>query len=347
MSATHTHLGNAAYVDEDFEAAIGYYSKAIAAHPEDADAFSKRAAAHLRLKRFTEAVSDATVSIKLQVTRMALSRKGQASFALGEYEAAKASFSRAIDLCASQDVPTDLRRWVRKCDAEIALASTTNPSGQSPAVANPAAPVHSAAAPPTTTSDPSKIRHEWYQTQSEVVISILARNVPKEHVSIDFAEAEVDATIKLDSGAEFVHCFNLFHKIVPTQSSYSVSTAKIELKLKKHTAGKWDALEGSGDANVSAVALNAVPDTALQPASKKVYSGSSKDWDSIETRLKKEEVGCDSASPSLTCPCGTNVQAHHSFSALARRTRSLKVKRPLTSFSGTFTAVPMKQHAVL
>ena len=48
-------FGNAAFVEEEYETAISHYSKAIAANPEDADAFSKRAAAHLRLKRYTEA----------------------------------------------------------------------------------------------------------------------------------------------------------------------------------------------------------------------------------------------------------------------------------------------------
>jgi len=59
--------------------------------------------------------------------------------------------------------------------------------------------------------------------------------------------------------------------------------------MKKHTAGKWDSLEGSGDADVTATKLASVPDEALQPASKKVYSGSSKDWDQVESNLKKAE----------------------------------------------------------
>jgi len=288
--------GNAAFVDEDYEGALGHYSTVIAADPENADAFSKRAAAHLRLKRYTEAVSDATVSVKLHATPKAFVRKGQASFALGEYEAARSAFAKALDL-GGTDGALELRRWMRKCDAEIALETAPPPppvplvSAASANTADPAAPPPAAAAP-TATTDPSKIRHEWYQTQSEVVVSVLARNVPKEHVSVDFNEGEVNISIKLESGAEYVHSFTLFHKIVPAECKYSVGTAKVELKLRKHTPGKWEALEGTGDAVVTASALNPEPsviDEAMKPASKKVYSGSSKDWDAVESKLKKDE----------------------------------------------------------
>jgi len=290
-------LGNAAFVDEDYDTAIGHYSKAIASNPEDADAFSKRAAAHLRLKRYTEAVSDATVSVKKKPTSKAFQRKGQASFALSEFEAARAAFAKALEL-EGADGGRELKRWMRKCDAEIALelAPPPPPVPLAPSASssiNPAAPPPAATAP-VATSDPSKIRHDWYQTQTEVVVSVLARNVPKEKVSVDFSESEVDVSIKLDNGAEYSYSFSLFHKVVPSQCKFSVGTAKVELKLKKHTPGKWDTLEGTGEANVTATSLNNVEpvsevDDALKPASKKVYSGSSKDWDKVETTLKKEE----------------------------------------------------------
>ena len=132
------------------------------------------------------------------------------------------------------------------------------------------------------------MRHEWYQTNTEVVVSILARNVPKEKVSVDFSESEVDVTIQLDGGSEYLQTLTLFAKVVPSECKYSVGTAKIELKLRKHTPGKWESLEGSGDADVSVTQMKTV-DESLQTASKKVYSGSKKDWDAIDADLKKKE----------------------------------------------------------
>ncbi len=66
--------------------------------------------------------------------------------------------------------------------------------------------------------------------------------------------------------------------------------AKLELKLKKLSAGKWESLEGSGDAELQPI--NDVPEAPKQeeaPKPKSVYSGSSKDWDAIDTDLKKAE----------------------------------------------------------
>jgi tetratricopeptide (TPR) repeat protein len=284
--------GHAAFVDEDYEDAIAHYSRAIAADPDSADAFSKRAAAHLRLKRYTEAVSDATVSVKMAPSAKAFARKGQASFALGEYEAAKAAFTKALPLLPPAADGRELRRWVRKCDAELALeASPPAAAAAASAPVNPAAPPPAAPAAPAASADPSRIRHDWYQTHDTVVINVLARNVRAEAVSVDFSETEVDVAIKLDGGSEFVHSFALFARVAPGACRYTVSAAKVEIKLAKAAHGKWEALEGSGDADVSASALNAVEpvDEALVQPSKRVYSGSRKDWDSVETQLKREE----------------------------------------------------------
>jgi len=125
-----------------------------------------------------------------------------------------------------------------------------------------------------------------------VVVSIFARNVPSDKVSVDFQESDCEVTIVLDSSAEYQLSLSLFHKIVPSECKFSVGSAKVELKLKKLVPGKWESLEGTGEAAVQM--MNAAPpakttDESLPTASKKVYSGSSKDWNAIETDLKKKE----------------------------------------------------------
>ena len=65
----------------------------------------------------------------------------------------------------------------------------------------------------------------------------------------------------------------------------------MELKLKKLSPGKWEALEGSGEDKVHAI--NAVPSAeegaaAASSAPKSVYSGSSRDWDAIDSDLKQQ-----------------------------------------------------------
>ena len=89
---------NAAFVEEDYEAALSGYSTAIQADPSNANAYSKRAAVMLKLKRYAEAASDATMAVRIQATSKAYARKGQASFALGEFEAAKVAFTKALEM---------------------------------------------------------------------------------------------------------------------------------------------------------------------------------------------------------------------------------------------------------
>ncbi len=270
--------------------ALGHYNEAVTLEPTNADCLSKRAAAQLRLKRHTEAVADATASVKLQPTSKAYCRKAIGSFHLGEWEAARVAFSKALDLDASSAV--ELRRWMRKCDAELAAEKAPPPPSAPPQPApNPAAPVSAAgsssaaAAPPS--QDASKIRHEWYQTPTHVVITILARGADPAAVSVDYGEASVDVAIGLGpSVVPYALRLGLFATVEASKCSHAVSPSKVELKLAKRVSGKWDALEGSGAGEIT----QTLADVPSEPKpSKKVYSGSARDWDNIEADLKKKE----------------------------------------------------------
>lgn len=171
-------LGHAAMVDEDYEAAFKHYSSAIELEPNNADCYSKRAASQLKRCRFAEAASDATVALKIEPSAKAYQRKAIACFNLNEFESARAAFSKALEF---EGIDTrELKRWVRKCDAEMQLEalgtatpapstdiSTGAPSRTSDASASgaaaPSASPPSAAAPSAAAPviDPSRIRHEW------------------------------------------------------------------------------------------------------------------------------------------------------------------------------------------
>jgi suppressor of G2 allele of SKP1 len=57
--------GNAAFVDEDFEEAVNLYTKALALDSTNASVYISRAAAHVKLENFTDAVADANKAIEL------------------------------------------------------------------------------------------------------------------------------------------------------------------------------------------------------------------------------------------------------------------------------------------
>ena len=230
-AAAELFLGHAAMVAEDYASALAHYSSAIEIEPNNADCYSKRAAAQLKRLRYTEAASDATASIKLKPSRKAYLRKGLACFALQEFESARAAFGKAIEVEGSGDLG-ELKRWMRKCDAELHLEKGgPAPAAAATSGANPAAP----AAPMGSTAaglqqlvfDPSRVRHEWYQTNTHIVVSILARQVAQDKVNVDFEATAVGVTIALEGGAEYQLNLSLFHKILPDECKYAVGATKV------------------------------------------------------------------------------------------------------------------------
>ena len=302
------HAADAAFIDERYDDAIEGYNAAADEIPGNAEIYTRRAAAHLKLGNYTAAKKDASLSIKMRPAPMSYVRKGRACFALEEWSEARTAFGSALDLDRGANVAVktvEMQRWIRKCDAELASAGTAASSAVGSAALPPqnARPDAPAAAPPKP--DASRIRHEWYQTQTHVVVSVLVRGVSAEQCAVGFDAAAVDVSIKLDGSSEYQLSLQLFQKIVPSECKWSVGGAKLELKLKKAAPGKWEALEGDGDGGLES--FNAVPppppaaaassssssaaaaDADAAP-SKKVYSGSSRDWDKIDADLTKAEA---------------------------------------------------------
>lgn len=71
------------------------------------------------------------------------------------------------------------------------------------------------------------IKHDWYQTEQAVVITILVKNVKQEFLRVNISESIVRADIALPDFDACTVCFNLSHKIIPDQSSYKLSPTKV------------------------------------------------------------------------------------------------------------------------
>lgn len=181
------------------------------------------------------------------------------------------------------------------------VAATAVPARQptaAAAMAPPPAAPRLAAEPLPATTDASRVRHEFYQTLTHVVVSVLIRGASADAVSVVYEQAELAVAVKLPGGsAEYQLHLSLFAQIVPTECSHEVGPAKIEIKLKKAVAAKWDSLEGSGEGGLttflppSAQAGPSTPapdDAATRPA----YPTSrpkKTDWDKVEHEVKREE----------------------------------------------------------
>ncbi|GAD91992.1 SGT1 and CS domain protein [Paecilomyces variotii No. 5] len=180
-------------------------------------------------------------------------------------------------------------------------------SGSSaPFTAGPAAPTPAASTPMA----PSKVRHEWYQSNDSVVLTLYVKGVPKDKVDVEFKDHSISIEFPQPSGAQFTFSLDpLFAPIDTSASKYTVMSTKIEVVLRKSIPGqKWSALETTSTeklADRSSIAPTAPSTAASKPSSDSTnaapadqgpaYPTSSrhgvKNWDKLATDLtsKKKE----------------------------------------------------------
>jgi suppressor of G2 allele of SKP1 len=130
----------------------------------------------------------------------------------------------------------------------------------------------------------SRVRHEWYQSENSVIVSIFIKNVKKETVDVYMTEHSVSVTVKLPTGSDYsLELDPLAHEIVPKESKYEVLSTKIEIKLKKANAGiKWGVLEGEDSL---AGSISGGGGKLSYPSSAK----HAKNWDALEKEISKEQ----------------------------------------------------------
>jgi len=215
------------------------------------------------------------------------------------------SFEKGQQLDSSN---AQFRTWIRKCDAELdtengatsmVVEKTTPPTPTPTPASTPSTPSTPAAAPvqpaPTLTAAPTpkppeKVRHEWYQTNTHIIITIFAKNVQKSDCTIDLQEKSMSASIKLSDASEFQLNFDLFDKIVPSQSTTTYMSTKIEIKLKKANQFRWKDLEGTGENIPTPVQQPQTTNSTNSQASVTSAYTTKKNWDKIAKDVAEEKL---------------------------------------------------------
>ncbi|MQM07545.1 hypothetical protein Taro_040389 [Colocasia esculenta] len=130
-----------------------------------------------------------------------------------------------------------------------------------------------------------KYRHDYYNTPTEVVLTIFAKHIPSGNVHVDFGEQVLSVSIEV-SGEESYHFQpRLFGKIIPDKCRYTVLSSKIEIRLAKADAITWTSLEFSKNKVVpQKINVSSVSGRPTYPSSK-----SKVDWDKLEAEVKKQE----------------------------------------------------------
>jgi len=92
-------------------------------------------------------------------------------------------------------------------------------------------------------TDTGKPKYDWYQTELYVVVTVMIRNLSADNVNIEFGEQTADLTCKLENDSEYKLNLKLSNPIIPKESSFKVTTSKVELKMKKVESVRWEILE--------------------------------------------------------------------------------------------------------
>lgn len=73
------------------------------------------------------------------------------------------------------------------------------------------------------------VKHDWYQTEQAVVITILVRNLKDEYLKVNISESIVRVDIASPDFDVSTLSFSLSHKIIPDQSSYKLTPSKVRI----------------------------------------------------------------------------------------------------------------------
>ena len=99
----------------------------------------------------------------------------------------------------------------------------------------------------TTTTTSTPVRHEWFQTDSHLILSIFVKNLERDQVQVEMKPNQVSIQVPLPSDPSRSFCLDydpLFADIVPEESTVFVGKVKVEIKLKKSQVGlRWSQLE--------------------------------------------------------------------------------------------------------
>ncbi|CAE6469969.1 unnamed protein product [Rhizoctonia solani] len=117
---------------------------------------------------------------------------------------------------------------------------------------------------------PTEPRHEFYETDEKLTLSVFVRNATPDQVNVKFTNHSVEFSY----GDQQLNLAPLRAGIDPAQSGYRVGKVKVEIWLVKLVHGRWGTLVSSGAEPGLPIQSSAAPPSD-PPKSK------TKNWDSI------------------------------------------------------------------
>ncbi len=307
--------GNNLFVEEEYEQALAAFSLALESADLSSNAeirlniHSNRAACNIKLQKFTQALQDCNQAIKLaaslnvNVKHTIYERKGSALFALDEFDAALKAFELARS-SADDKHSARLGRLIRKCEIELRDESASDKRGIESPTASVLKDSSAASSAKSTEKSPDvapqkvpvhklpRIEYQYYQSDATLTISILAKGVQQENVSVDMTKDTLKvsvltneaATLKLP--AEVVIDKELYAPIDTALSKFTIKKSCVEVTLSKITKEQWSSIENQGTTRIVKQPVQVVSESAS--ASRPTPYASRKDWNKVGSEIQAE-----------------------------------------------------------
>lgn len=223
--ATLADQGFKALTSQNYSQAIELYTQALQQTPESPDYYLKRSTAYQRSSNHRLALRDAELAVvlahkrgKRELIGIAQLRRGISLLMEGKLGDAGFCFSEAEQKAGNEKDRNLIGVWRSKLGIQLAKVDEDDASREVtvreiPDVEVPKAVVSAVEGkkgndkvpevgkkfitttvpqtPEGVTTPPSKIRHEWYQTATHVVLTIYVKGVPKDKASIEIKEKSV------------------------------------------------------------------------------------------------------------------------------------------------------------
>ncbi|KIJ68478.1 hypothetical protein HYDPIDRAFT_81396 [Hydnomerulius pinastri MD-312] len=123
-------------------------------------------------------------------------------------------------------------------------------------------------------------RHEYYETDERLTLSVFDRGANPEEVSIKFEPRK----LTYEHGDKVLTLQPLKGQIDPDKCDFTVGKVKIEIRLTKVAQGRWGGLVGD-----SPDPLASFPSTSSATAPTTSISNKKKNWDGITTEILTSE----------------------------------------------------------
>lgn len=105
----------------------------------------------------------------------------------------------------------------------------------------------------STPIEKPKVRHEHFQSDTFITLSVYIKNLDPSTVSLNLFPNALSLSIAYPiTNTSYSLELDLWGEIIPAESTHSVLKTQVEIKLKKKVAGHWPKLEADDEVKVVA-----------------------------------------------------------------------------------------------